>query len=909
MSRQQQIHLRFSRRFAATCLLISSGFVLGGCSPGAGSGSSGNNITVSITNKITSIQAGTAGLTFMATVQNDSTNSGVTWSLTANGVACSPACGTLSSATTTAVTYTPPVSGPAAPSNQPNLTATSVAKANKTDADSFLITAALKVSVANKFASVNAGFSPFVVNATVQNDPTNSGVTWTLMSNGASCSPGCGVLSGLTPTSVTYAPPKSVPAAQPTLTAISVHDSSKSDFDSFTIQQPSIVVAIQNKITTAVASAPGIFLSASVQNDSSTNPSITWKLMVNGADCQPLCGTLSAAGSESIVYNPPALVPAAPNNQPTLTASSNTDPTKLDSDVFTITAKPPIAVTITQISSIVANATGGVNFSANVQNDFSNPPQGVTWALAAGGSACSPACGSLSNMQALSVTYTPPTSVPASPNNQPTLTATSVADSTKASSDTFTIAPTVANGCGSAGGGESLLNGHYAFLMEGFSGTTGLPYFVAGSFVGNGSGAITGGDEDVNDTISPQHLTVTSNGSLYTVGADHRGCLQLTNTGGTTAIFHFALGGISGGFASKGSIIEFDDNSGAGSRGSGLLRLQDPNSFALSAMQTGYAFGVDGWATQDDQLFRMSAAGSFSDSNGGLTNGVDDLNFAGSLSVDATGLTGMINPVSASGRTTGTFDIFDWAIYVINSSEFFFVGTDPLSNGNISIGRAISAGNSFSASSLSGSYVVHATGNTNGSADVNLDLLAATPGGAQTGTLSGTVYSYGAANGGQATNLSGVTYNVDPTSGRTTLGNPGDNLPILYVTTPTDGIAAFVVGIAPDALSGLAEPQTSAALSAGTYLFGSEIVADNTVTNKAGIETISSGGAVSGTYDQSNTSGLLTGQAVSAALSLGSNGAGNIGPNTVAITSGNKVFSINESGGTSGPAVITVAEQ
>jgi hypothetical protein len=192
---------------------------------------------------------------------------------------------------------------------------------------------------------------------------------------------------------------------------------------------------------------------------------------------------------------------------------------------------------------------------------------------------------------------------------------------------------------------------------------------------------------------------------------------------------------------------------------------------------------------------------------------------------------------------------------------------------------------------------------------VNLDLLAATPGGAQTGTLSGTVYSYGAANGGQATNLSGVTYNVDPTSGRTTLGNPGDNLPILYVTTPTDGIAAFVVGIAPDALSGLAEPQTSAALSAGTYLFGSEIVADNTVTNKAGIETISSGGAVSGTYDQSNTSGLLTGQAVSAALSLGSNGAGNIGPNTVAITSGNKVFSINESGGTSGPAVITVAEQ
>ena len=55
---------------------------------------------------------------------------------------------------------------------------------------------------------------------------------------------------------------------------------------------------------------------------------------------------------------------------------------------------------------------------------------------------------------------------------------------------------------------------------------------------------MTGGEEDVNDTIAPQHLAFASgasSGSLYTVGSDHRGCLQLTNSAGTTTVFRFAL--------------------------------------------------------------------------------------------------------------------------------------------------------------------------------------------------------------------------------------------------------------------------------------------------------------------------------------------------------------------------------
>jgi hypothetical protein len=887
--------------------LFAMTVLLAGCGAGAGSGNSGNNISVSIANKVTTLQAGTVAVVFLAAVQNDSSNSGVSWSLTANGTACSPACGTLSLATSSTVTYTPPASGPSAPNNQPTLTATSVAKTNKSDTDTFIITAALTVSITNKFVSVNTGASPFVVDATVQNDSTNSGVSWALTANGAACTVACGALSGATTTNVTYESPTSVPSSQLTLTATSVHDPSKTDSFTFTVRTAAIIVTIQGKFNSVIAGSSNIFLEANVVNDTSSNPAVTWTLTAGNTNCQPACGTLTPIGAAGVQYSPPTSVPTAPAgyNTPTLTATSKVDATKSDSDTFTITAAPPISVTITKLQSILATGNG-VEFSAYVQNDFSN--SGVTWTLT-----CTPpatSCGTLTpGTSTTTATYVPSGPAPA----QATVTATSQANSAKSDSSVINVTSSVTNACGSAGGAESLLNGHYALLLEGFwSGAGGVPSLIAASFQADGTGGITAGEEDVNDSISPQHLTFTSTGSLYTAGADHRGCLQLTNSGGTTSVFHFALGGINSGVASEGRVIEFDDSSGngQGSRGSGILRQQDPNSFVLTALQSQYAFGVDGW-TQSDQFSRLAGAGSFTNSGGSL-NGVDDLVFSGGIaSPDTTGLTGNINVVTpTTGRTTGNFDIFNWAIYIVNSAQFFVIGTDPVSNGTVSVGRVIGTGPSFTASSLSGNYVVHATGNSSGIADVNLELLTMTPGGAQAGTLGGTVYSYGAGNGAQTATLSGVTYNVDAGSGRTVLGNPGDNLPVLYLTTPTDGVAAFVVGVGADALFGMAEPQTGTALPAGTYIFGTEDPSDNTVPNKAGVETIASGGAFNSTFDQSTTSALpQSGQTVSGTVSLGPNGTGNIGPSTVAITSGSKLFSIDESGGTSGPAAIVVAEQ
>ncbi len=206
------------------------------------------------------------------------------------------------------------------------------------------------------------------------------------------------------------------------------------------------------------------------------------------------------------------------------------------------------------------------------------------------------------------------------------------------------------------------MNGHYAMLIQGFEGSGGgNPILMGASFTANGAGGITGGEEDTNDTISAQHLAFdsTAGRSLYTVGADHRGCLQLTNAAGTTSTFRFALGGINSGVASKGRIIEFDDSSGTGSRGSGILRLQDTSSFVLSALKGQYAFGVDGWAQNGSQFVHLAAAGAFGNSNGNLSNGVDDINIDGLLSLETPNSpprTGSINPISATtGRATASF--------------------------------------------------------------------------------------------------------------------------------------------------------------------------------------------------------------------------------------------------------------
>lgn len=201
-----------------------------------------------------------------ATVSNDAQNKGVNWTLSGNGCT-GAACGTVSPATSAsgvAVTYTAPSSVPSPASV--TLTATSVTDSAQSNAASITITLPISVTITPPyvgsspaipvyyptFASnsypLQAGQSESFV-ATVQNDPGNLGVTWSVSSPGITCpSSSCISLADVTTSGVgVIAPaPAGVPVGQSpiqfTLTATSVVDPTKS---------VSVTIPVSNGIPTA----------------------------------------------------------------------------------------------------------------------------------------------------------------------------------------------------------------------------------------------------------------------------------------------------------------------------------------------------------------------------------------------------------------------------------------------------------------------------------------------------------------------------------------------------------------------------------------------------------------------------------------------------------------------------------
>lgn len=622
--------------------------------------------------------------------------------------------------------------------------------------------------------------------------------------------------------------------------------------------------------------------------------SVTWTLTGPGS--------LSNQSVSSVTYNAPASVTG--NVTATVTATAVANATA--SLIVTVTPPPPISVTISNGISVIAALPASdhafVDFTAPVQNDPSG--SGVSWTLTAAGAPCSPACGTITT-DGLPVTfdasYTPPNTVPTGTADTPTITATSVADPTKSASDTFTII-NGSTACGT-GGNERALNGEYAMLLQGFTGSgTGTPVIISGSFAADGTGKITGGVEDVNRFTEFFVADFIPAGSGYSVGPDGRGCLTLTNqVNDTTLIFRFSLGSISGGTASKGDIIEFDDKTGTQQRMSGILRLQDPTAFSLSALQSNYAIGVDGWDEPASGTVpsHFAIAGSFSQSGGTISNGVFDANDGGTMTSE-TGGNGTIQAIStAQGRAMATLslpgrpeDPVDIVIYVVNSSEILINNGGVSTLGSVFSGRAIATASSFSQSSILPSYIFRTTGSSSTGSSVSIGLASFSGG---TASLTTDQYTGGAAS---TQNLSG-NYQVDAISGRTAVGNGGTAQLILYPTNPVDGISAFSIGTDASASLGVFDVQPAGTYSnnslPGNFFFGSSEPGDNTVSNFAGVLSVAAGtGTGTGTEDLSGPTGLTLASPVTLPLSITVNGSGNVGAKTVAVTNGTVLYFINE---------------
>lgn len=641
-------------------------------------------------------------------------------------------------------------------------------------------------------------------------------------------------------------------------------------------------------------------ITASVSNDSS-NEGVAWSL--SGQTCTgAACGNLTKQTSTSVTYNAPT--PVTANLMVSVTATSMANHLQSAAITITVTPPPTLTVTITNKIRTINAGAAAVTLNATVQNDPTN--NGVIWTLTgADGAACTPDCGALSNAQAFSVTYTPPPSATSELN--PIIEAVSVTDGTKSDSNEFLIF-TAAQACGS--GNESLLRGEYAVVLQGWSGSgLGVPLEIAASFAANGTGGITGGSMDVNEfNTVPPTATIQASGSSYSVGPDNRGCLTLGTTGGGSRTFRFSLGSINAGIASRGDVIEFDFSAPADQEdASGILRLQDPTSFSLSALSANYAFGVDGY----DQFGKHFAlVGSFAQSQGAISKGVFDVNDGGATFLGNSGGVGAIQSITAgTGRTTATLAAnglnFTLGIYVVNASEIFVFCPNTISVGNVFSGRALDTASSFSASSVSPQYIFRSTGNFNFASLTSIGLASLSE-----GNISAAIYQD--ADGTASTQLFSGNYAVDANSGRTVISSGGSTSLILYLTNPSDGVSAISIGLDVAASMGVFDTQPAATYSnsslSGNFFFGSNEPGDITIYELSGTASISSG-ALNGTVDETGIIGLIPAAAVNATLEINSDGSGNYGMDTVAVTNGRVLYIIDESGGTLPRGGVMVFEQ
>jgi hypothetical protein len=462
------------------------------------------------------------------------------------------------------------------------------------------------------------------------------------------------------------------------------------------------------------------------------------------------------------------------------------------------------------------------------------------------------------------------------------------------------------------------MTGQYAFLVQGFDASG--PVAIAGSFLADGTGKINAGGEDINRASGPQtNLTISSSGSsasAYSVGSDHRGCLTLVNSAGTTTLFRFALGAISGtpAVAAKGRIIEFDDANGTGTRGSGIIRKQDATSFAASLSGT-YGFGVSG---NDSGGGRFAIAGTVTANAGNFINGNADADRSGGAvatnvicSACGTYSTGL----DTNGRGTSIFTFpaplvtVHFAFYQVSSTEAIFLSSDAIASVAIQSGEALleTGAGSFTNASLGALSVFRLEGFGGGGTSqpsVSIGLVTVTTSGNFSLILDQD-------RGGASTNniaFSG-TYAV-ASNGRailTVTSGGGHHTPVLYLVNAN---TAFLVGTSGSAEVGFLEPQVGSSFSnsslSGSYFFSAQDPTGNGVTMSAGVQTFNGSGSFSGTADISGNGGLTHGQAISAAYSVTSNGTGTIGANGVLVViSSSKFVFIDESTGAN-PSVTAV---
>ena len=473
--------------------------------------------------------------------------------------------------------------------------------------------------------SLNPGQTA-TITATVANDNTNGGVTWTLS--------GPGSLSSNTKTTVVYtAPPTLSVTTTATITATSVANSTITATESITVN------AVLTITTTSLPSGTlGVPYNSFVNASGAPLP-YTWSVISGSLPAGLTFLTTSTSNSTEITGTPTLLGTSKFSVQ--VTDSSGTSVTQALS--ITINTPPPLSVVTGSLPAGIVNTP----YSQNLQANSGTLP--YSWSLANG--TLLPIGLSLSSTGVISGTpivngtfnFTVQVKDSSTPNPQ-----------TASANLSITINPGTTT--------NSRLSGNYAFSVRGFD-PSGL-FVAAGSFAADGQGNISAGTMDINDTTGSFPVNQTFSGT-YSIGTDGLGFVIFNIAPPGVGSRTFALSMTASGNA---DIIEFDDSTGAGTRNSGVLLKQ-----TISSLSGNYAFGFVGI---DSSKNRFGEAGQFAIGSNGAISGSLDSDDASSGAASNVSFTGQYS-VASNGRGTITIGADSYVIYVVNAIQLLALEIHP----------------------------------------------------------------------------------------------------------------------------------------------------------------------------------------------------------------------------------------
>jgi hypothetical protein len=521
------------RAFLLCVAALAALFVTAGCSTNAARPNSQTPlISVAISQAATSSLTVGSTMQVSAMVNNDLATAGVDWVASCGSA---PNCGFFSPSHTPSggtTIYTAPLAVPAKRTVAVTaLSATDHSKASVTNITIVSTVTAVTITQPPPASAPSGSLVSFA--ATVDGDPSNSGVDWkmtcTTISGPVDCTPGGFHSASGAPTPNFIVPgPLQIPfivGGTITITAFATADHSFSAQAMFTVTDPLIITLTQVPPSTMLVNATATVM-ATVSNDS-TNSGIDWLVICANAPCGSVSPAHTASGVAATFTAPPIVPPTSPSNPNPNPVVTITAAAAATGDALTattnVTIVVPISIKLDQgvpNNTIVQNHTA--TLAATVVGDAANA--GVDWTVTCG----SPGnCGSFSpahTASAAATTFTAPSAIPAG-GGTVTITAASTADPTKTATETDTVT--------SSPKPNSLLLGQFVMSLTIKSSSSGASYVVAGVISGqgntdvNGNGNITGGTFNLADTLGNGARGVHLTSGLYSIGSDGRGQIHL----------------------------------------------------------------------------------------------------------------------------------------------------------------------------------------------------------------------------------------------------------------------------------------------------------------------------------------------------------------------------------------------